>query len=510
MNEYCKKHKIRVVEEFVDPGRTAKNDNRPQFRSMIQLAQEEAADIDLILCYSFTRVFRKLEDQHYYQKILRGNGVRFLAITEEYDEDDPQQMMMATFHGMVAEMYSLENSKHVKRAMRQNARGGFFNGSRPPFGYKTEEIDLPAKTGKKKKLVLNEDEAKIVEEIFDLYEHGLDGKSLGMKAIAKHLNEKDKLRRGTKWRAQSIQVVLSDVVYCGTLWFGGRSLGRAVDPDEDDVVPTPVPSIIEEARFKRLAVRRVERSPRKNPMRHTTPPSLLTGMCRCGYCGCSMSIVTGKGGKYRYLKCNERNVVDNGSCQSPNIPAEAFETMVLETLCEKVLSEEHVARIINDCAANADDLKGKEAQDLEQFRTARGKVQSKISNLLNFIEKNDFDPNDGSFKDRLRSHQDELQALDVKIDDLKVKVLIPKSIFETVSIADFSSGMRRILADRQNPLAKDFLRLFVSEIRVYADEATLTGPNLGLVEAAITQRKGTSGEVPSSMHKWRRERDSNP
>ena len=46
--------------------------------------------------------------------------------------------------------------------MKENARQGFFNGSRTPFGFKTEELDLAAAKGKKKRLVIDETEAPLV------------------------------------------------------------------------------------------------------------------------------------------------------------------------------------------------------------------------------------------------------------------------------------------------------------------------------------------------------------
>jgi site-specific DNA recombinase len=47
-------------------------------------------------------------------------------------------------------MQSKENGKHTLRAMRENARQGFFNGSRPPVGYGTIEVQLPGNKGKKR------------------------------------------------------------------------------------------------------------------------------------------------------------------------------------------------------------------------------------------------------------------------------------------------------------------------------------------------------------------------
>ncbi|SFW40865.1 recombinase family protein, partial [Nitrosovibrio sp. Nv17] len=62
--------------------------------------------------------------------------------------------------------------------MTKNARDGYFNGGRVPFGYSA----VPE--GKRKRLTILEDEAQIVREIFDLYVAGM-----GCKLIAVQLNE---------------------------------------------------------------------------------------------------------------------------------------------------------------------------------------------------------------------------------------------------------------------------------------------------------------------------------
>jgi len=55
--------------------------------------------------------------------------------------------------------------------------------------------------------------------------------------------------------------------------------------------------------------------------RQVTNPTLLTGLLKCGGCGAGMTLVTGKGGKYRYYKCTRRigqriAACDNVTCRS--------------------------------------------------------------------------------------------------------------------------------------------------------------------------------------------------
>ena len=73
------------------------------------------------------------------------------------------------------EYQSAETAKHVRRSMVANARDGFWNGARPPVGYK---VVIAERRGDKDKKVLavDETEAPIVRKIFSLYLEG-DGAS---------------------------------------------------------------------------------------------------------------------------------------------------------------------------------------------------------------------------------------------------------------------------------------------------------------------------------------------
>ena len=91
----------------------------------------------------------------------------------------------------------------------ENAAGS--NGSRAPFGYQVVPVDVPVEKGKvRKQLAVDDLEAPVVRQIFDLYRHGLAGKPMGMKAIATHLNAAGTLMRGRPWRIQKLHDLLGD------------------------------------------------------------------------------------------------------------------------------------------------------------------------------------------------------------------------------------------------------------------------------------------------------------
>ncbi len=283
---------------------------------------------------------------------------------------------------------------------------------------------------------------------------------------------------------------------------------------ETDPIPVAVPIIIPKERFDRIGVTRNQRSPRQRPPLHVTPKSLLTGLCRCGTCGSAMSIATGKGGRYRYLKCCNRNSVDNDACESPNLPLEKFEMMVLETVTENVLTEERIAMILADCRENIDQFSQNSGKERKQLTDHQADCQRRLSKLYQLVEESEGN-SDGAFEDqslsqRIRHWQDKLKEVKVQLSELKVTVALSPNLFESIDITTFSSKMRSILLDPKSEEAAAFLRLFVSEIRVYANTASMSGPNLGVLEAAIAEKKDTTAVVPSFMSNWRRGRDSTP
>lgn len=86
------------------------------------------------------------------------------------------------------EYSSKENAKHTLRAMRTNAAEGFWNGSKPPFGYQVVEAE---KRGDKikKRLQIDPDEAPLVKWMFEMALKGTpDRGRLGVQAISAKLN----------------------------------------------------------------------------------------------------------------------------------------------------------------------------------------------------------------------------------------------------------------------------------------------------------------------------------
>ena len=285
---YCARRGWRVVAEYVEPGASAMDDNRREFQRMIERACDEDRPIDMIVVHSFSRFFRDAFGLEMYVRKLAKHGVRLVSITQELG-DDPAQVMMRQVIALFDEYQSRENGKHVLRAMKENARQGFYNGSPLPLGYALSEVEKRGHRTKKK-LVIDPVEAETVRLIYRLYLGGDAGKGpMGVKEVTKALNSRGlRTRRGARFGIGSIHRILTNPVYVGRWRFNQRESKSGRAKAKNEVIEIAVPAIIEWNVFDKVQTKLAARDPRVLPPRVVTGPILLTGLAHCASCGGAM------------------------------------------------------------------------------------------------------------------------------------------------------------------------------------------------------------------------------
>ena len=501
MRRLCEERQWIIVGEFQD-AITASSDRRPAFQEMIDAATGDERPVSVIVVHSFSRIFRNKEDAVTYAKLLRDHKVRIQSLTQPVDESPIGQIMYVLISCM-DEWQVKETAKHVRRTLRANAAAGFYNGSTPPFGYKTADTGLPSRSGHKKVLVVDEAEAKIVLLIFDLYENGRNGIRFGGKQVATYLNDNGFRRRDAEWDTNDVWRVLSDRVYIGEYEYGNR---RKVP--STDFVLVKVPALIPKEQFNRISVLRHSRSPTKRPPLHVKPASLLTGLIRCGVCNSAMCICTGNSGKYRYFRCNLRNKVHKSACDMPNVPADKLEELVLQKILDDVLTKDRITTLLRDFRTRAEEIQRKEILEYRLACETEQSLTRKLSNIARTIEETGLGPGSYMAK-KIIDLERQLEAVRVQLDNLKIKVVIPENLISESVVETTLPGLREQFSDPDSDAGKTLLRLLVKEIKVYRDEVTVSGSTFGVVEALVAGNEGTRGGVPSFIPKWRARRDSN-
>ncbi|MFW8586925.1 recombinase family protein [Rhizobium beringeri] len=132
--EFCKARGWDIAAEFVDAGLSGTDENRPELQRLLELATGGGSPFDVVVVHSFSRFARDHFALEHAVRRLRKHGVRLVSITQDLG-DDPMSVMVRQVFALFDEYQSKENAKHVLRAMKENARQGFWNGAAAPYGY---------------------------------------------------------------------------------------------------------------------------------------------------------------------------------------------------------------------------------------------------------------------------------------------------------------------------------------------------------------------------------------
>ena len=206
---------IFIEEDGVSGRKAAK---RQQFQRMIAIAKSKPKPFDVILVWKFSRFARNREDSIVYKSMLRKQlGIEVVSVSENIGDDKMSVITEAIIEAM-DEYYSINLGEEVKRGMTEKAKRGEWN-SIAPFGYKIEN----------KQLVIHEEQAEIVKEVFVRYANGW-----GYKKLATWLNSIGvKTNRGGAIENRTVEYWLNNPVYHGYVrWTPtGKTRRKEEEPD---------------------------------------------------------------------------------------------------------------------------------------------------------------------------------------------------------------------------------------------------------------------------------------
>ena len=506
MREFCKAQGLAVAVEYIEPGASATDDRRPVFQQMISEATLSPSPYEAIIVHSRSRFFRDLFQFLSYERTLKRAGVKFISITQQ-TSDDPAGEMASTIFSLFDEYQSKENGKHTLRAMKENARQGYFNGNKPPFGYATVETEATGRKGKKKRLEVDPAEAAIVRQVYGLYQRGIKSVPLGEKSIAAHLNERGISLRGQKWTKNKVHTLLSNATYRGEYVFNRTSNKTGEVKPESEWIKVAVEPIIDAATFDAVRSRAAARAPSKVAPRLVNSPTLLSGLLKCGSCGAGMTLATGKGGKYRYYKCQSRIAMGNGTCDSGNLPMVKLDELVLKALAEKVFTPKRLKSMIAGAQKHLRSSQSEHDAQLKQLKAALNDLTARSDRLFEAVETGHL-PLDSALQQRSHKLQARRQELLLEIAGLKRQGETPLKVLNTGQIDAFGKALKAKLA-ANSPFAKQYLRLLVSQVRVTRKAVEMSGSYDALAGAIAQSKLGASATVPSFAPRWLPDQGSN-
>jgi DNA invertase Pin-like site-specific DNA recombinase len=318
--------------EFFDDGYSGTNFDRPSFERLMERIKK--GEINCVIVKDFSRFGRNyIELGDYLERIFPFLGVRFISINDHYDSRDYKGTtggLDVVMKNIVYDYYSKDLSVKVKTAKYQKMKQGQYLGGHVPYGLMKDPQD-------KHKLIIDEEAAAVVREIFDMA-------IAGMRLIdmARTLNERGvetpaayyrrKHPKSTKfadtsekscWNHNNLRLVLKQEMYYGAI-VGHKRQGLGVGSHHTTAVPKNEQFIVEGKHEGIVTKEEFQKAQEIFTTRgkmgkrcDTNYP--LHRKVRCGTCGRTMDhrAYTANGKEYRYFRCKHFNeqVGDNRCCR---------------------------------------------------------------------------------------------------------------------------------------------------------------------------------------------------
>jgi len=503
---YCNRQGWNVVETFVEPGASARDDNRPQFQEMVFKATRQDRPFDIVVVHSLSRFSRDSLHAGIYTRDLEKAGVRLVSVTQDLGESELADFVRKVFH-LMDEHQSHENAKHVHRAMLENARQGFWNGARAPFGYRTHVTERRGARDKKI-LVIDEGEAVTVRKIFAMAS-GAEGPSMGVKAIASYFNQRAITRRGKLFSTGGVYDILTATTYTGRHHFNRTDSRRKRPRPPSEWIEVRVPQIIDEKTFNAVQAHLQSRNPKTTPPRVVNGPTFLAGLAKCGYCGSALIQNTGKGGRYRYYCCSAKLKHGPEACRGLRMRMDDLDAIILQNLEQHVLAPGRLKLLFSEYLATAQERDRQARDTLSRRRTELSETKAAITRLLELVEKGVMDLEDPELRQRLidlRFRRDELAE---EITALNRRITLSEPQITDNKVRALSTLLRGAFQSEDPNFRQAYARLLLHEVRVSEEDIRLTGSKERLVQRAASGRTLTEPEVLSFVRKWRTRQDSN-
>ena len=318
---FAERNGINVIDVYKDEaisGRTATK--RPAFMKMIHDASLHV--FDCIIVWKGDRFSRSRADAAKYKSELKKLGVRVLSATEA-NVTGPEAILMDGINEAFAEYFSVELAAKVERGMTQNAIDGKYNGGRPPLGYKVE----------KGKVLIDENTAPIVKELFELYGTG----DYTLEEIYQSFIKKGYTNNGKPLKRSAFYRIILNERYYGHYEFKGT------------VNDNMFPPIVTKEQFEK--VRAIAMKTHKNAQHYKAKAQyFLSGKLICGECFTYMrgNCCYSKSGKQHfYYICPGKQ---EKGCTQEIVNKEMLEDVVVDTIIDFLWNDNEIETYVKEVA----------------------------------------------------------------------------------------------------------------------------------------------------------------
>lgn len=310
---------VTLSDRYNDGGFTGADTNRPALQQLIN--DIKLGKINCVVVYKVDRLSRSLLDFTKLLEFFDDYKVTFVSVTQHFQTDSSMGRLTLNILLSFAQFEREMISERTRDKMGAARKKGKWIGGTPPLGY---DIDK-----EKHKLVVNEQEAKIVRKIYNLY---LESSSILNTTLLlneqgytckKYISQTGRTVGGGKFDKNTVHRLLMNPIFMGKVKYHG-----VLYNGEHEAVVTP--ELFEKVQ-ERIKHNRHDRKIRKNAQCF----GLLSQVLRCKACDCIMIhtyTYKKKAVKYRYYVCIKAQKLGYATCPTRSVNANDIEKVVIKHL----------------------------------------------------------------------------------------------------------------------------------------------------------------------------------
>lgn len=479
-----------IFDCYTDIGKTGTNFEREGFERMMR--DVRSRKIDCIIVKDLSRFGRNhIETGNYIEKIFPFMGVRFIAVTDNFDSmniSGQNETLGVNLKNLVNEMYAKDIAVKVKSSRQAKWEQGSYTGGIAPYGYRAEWL------GDKKCLFIEEATSDIVKKIFELF---LSGKN--MKEIVVWLYEEKIVRpmeyhktghiycqdgeKLQQWSRETVKMILTNPVYIGCL-VQGRTCGKDymmrskhdIASEDWSVKEHTHEAIISEDLFFQAAGKFEKSSVycNKNGYSKKMPidEDIYADVLYCGDCGAKMKRISAikkfsskdRIRTYSY-NCSKVDRIDDERCETKSITLSTLNELVKTAIQQEFsLSAMRPKDLIESNNSEATRLKEKGQEELLELERKIENMSRLTSEQYLKYRMGEMDAD--SFKRTKEENNKKITAIQRKRAEITEKL---RTIdYETVQKNHF---LRTFLVkgNEKSELTAEVIRTLIHRIEVYQD-----------------------------------------
>ena len=339
----------------------------------------------------------------------------------------------------MAEHYSANLSQNVRRGMDANAAQCLCTGGNRTLGYKIVN----------KKYVIDPETAPVIKEIFEMYAKGKTVPEILIYLNVRHVRSV----YGKELTKNNLYYILSNKRYAGYYTYKGTETKGGI------------PAIITEELFNQVQEQVAKKKKAPARAKAVDEKYLLSGITRCGYCGRTVTGISGTsktgGTKHYYYRCSSQNHKEKCELKS-NRKRELEDLVVNETL--KLLTPEKIdyiaKRIVALCKEERENKSG-----LKILEDKLKKVSLEERNILTALKS-------GKAQEILL---EELDALSRQKKDIEQEFARESIKYPILTVDKVKFFMEQFINGDVNNFyfREKLVETFINKIELYNDKITI-------------------------------------